>query len=298
MAERASKKNIITGFILAAMLLMGTGGLLFAGAESAHAALAPGKAAPTAKATSKAKITTVTLSSTSKTYDGKAFKPEVTTVKAGNTTVSAKCYTIRYVSSSKKKVSSPTNAGTYYVKVSGKGSYTGTAYAKFKIKPATISKSKISEIADQVYTGKAIRPRPSVTSNATGTQKTLKNKSDYALSYSNNIERGIASVTIKGIKNYKGSTTTNFKIRKKGSPFLSEHQEGVLLVGALTNDKSVPQQIEKVEGVESVELLADTFEPIYHVSVKPGYLEDIVAERISALNNIDYVQPNFTYRNQ
>lgn len=71
-----------------------------------------------------------------------------------------------------------------------------------------------------IYSGEAIRPEPVVSFIGT----TLKKGTDYTVSYSHNIAVGIASVTITGKGEYKGTKTINFKII------------GVCLSGAGTED--------------------------------------------------------------
>ena len=71
-----------------------------------------------------------------------------------------------------------------------------------------INEASISPIPTQIYTGSSIKP--DVTIKYKGT--VLKQNTDYTLTYSNNTKIGKASVTIKGIKNYKGSKTIQFKI--------------------------------------------------------------------------------------
>ena len=71
---------------------------------------------------------TVTLSTTSYTYNGKAKKPTAT-VKDGTTTLTADTdYTVSYANN--------TNAGTATVTITGKGNYTGTKSVTFTIKKA------------------------------------------------------------------------------------------------------------------------------------------------------------------
>ena len=69
---------------------------------------------------------------------------------------------------------------------------------------------QLEEIADQVYTGKAIKPVVRVSS---GTEY-LTTK-DYNIKYTDNIKAGTATVTITGKGNYAGTVTTTFKILPK-----------------------------------------------------------------------------------
>ena len=58
------------------------------------------------------------------------------------------------------------------------------------------------------YDGKAKKPGVTVKLNG----KTLKNGTDYSVTYSNNTKVGTAKVTIKGKGNYSGTITKTFKI--------------------------------------------------------------------------------------
>ena len=75
-----------------------------------------------------------------------------------------------------------------------------------------INEATISPIATQIYTGNSIKPDVIIKYKGT----VLKQDIDYTLTYSNNTQVGKASVTIKGIKNYKGSKTIQFKISPQG----------------------------------------------------------------------------------
>lgn len=74
-----------------------------------------------------------------------------------------------------------------------------------------ISKAVVSEIPVQSYTGSAVKPIPTVQLN----DKTLTNKTDFNITYSNNTKTGKASIVITGIGNYTGSINANFIIKPK-----------------------------------------------------------------------------------
>ncbi len=80
--------------------------------------------------------------------------------------------------------------------------------AGFEIVARSISDASIADIADREYTGNATTPEISV--NFGGIK--LQNGVDYTVSYGNNTEAGTATVTVKGIGNFKGSTQTSFEI--------------------------------------------------------------------------------------
>ena len=98
--------------------------------------------------------------------------------------------------------------GEYTVTVTGLRNFHGTVVKKFKIDPRSISGAELAGIADKVYTGSAITPLPTVNIGST----TLEEGKDYTVSYENNTNAGIATVTITGKGNYKGSISRSFRI--------------------------------------------------------------------------------------
>lgn len=138
---------------------------------------------------------------TTKTYTGKAQTQSIT-VKYGNKTLkNGKDYTVSYQNN--------INAGTAYVIIKGKGSYSGTVKRSFKINPALIYKQcTFYKISSQYYTGTQIKPVPKIKNGTT----TLKNGTDFTLTYQDNVNRGTAKVYIKGKGNYTGSCSLKFCI--------------------------------------------------------------------------------------
>ena len=80
----------------------------------------------------------------------------------------------------------------------------------FNIAPASIKDATIAAIPEQAYTGKAIEPELEVTLN----NAKLTKGTDYQATYTNNVEVGTATVTIKGVRNYGEETTATFTIQK------------------------------------------------------------------------------------
>ncbi len=90
------------------------------------------------KSTVSIKSAKVTLKTTSYTYNGKAKKPAVKSVKVNGTTLTKDTdYTVSYKNNK--------NAGTAYVVITGKGNYTGTVKKTFTIKKASIKFSNTSK---------------------------------------------------------------------------------------------------------------------------------------------------------
>lgn len=133
-------------------------------------------------------------------YAGAKLTPAVTLTDLGKTLVKDTDYTVAYANN--------VNAGTATVTIKGKGNYSGTKTISFNIVPQNMSKVKVTKIADQKYTGKAILPALTVTN---GTAKMSVNK-DYTVTYSANKNPGKAKAVIKGTGNYTGSKTVYFYI--------------------------------------------------------------------------------------
>lgn len=149
-----------------------------------------------------AAVTNCTVSGlTSKTYTGKAQTQSITVKYRNKTLKNGKDYTVSYQNN--------INAGTAYVIIKGKGSYSGTVKRSFTIKPAIIYKQcTFYKIASQYYTGSQIKPVPKIKNGTT----TLKNGTDFTLTYQNNVNKGTAKVYIKGKGNYIGSCSLTFSI--------------------------------------------------------------------------------------
>ena len=75
----------------------------------------------------------------------------------------------------------------------------------------TVALATVTGLKAQSYTGKAVKPTPTVKFEG----KTLKKGTDYTLSYKNNKKVGLASVIIKGKGKYSGTLTKVFKINPK-----------------------------------------------------------------------------------
>ena len=141
----------------------------------------------------------VTLSTSTYAYDGKAKKPGVTVKLNGKTLKNGTDYTVSY--------SNNTKVGTAKVTITGKGNYTGSVSKTFSIKN-NFKKATVSGISTKAFTGKNITQSITVKYNG----KTLKDGTDYTVSYSNNKKIGTATVKIAGKGSYTGTATKTFKI--------------------------------------------------------------------------------------
>ncbi len=141
----------------------------------------------------------VTLSTSTYAYDGKAKKPGVTVKLNGKTLKNGTDYTASY--------SNNTKVGTAKVTITGKGNYTGSVSKTYSIKN-DFKKATVSGISTKAFTGKNITQTITVKYNG----KTLKKGTDYTVSYSNNKSIGTATVKIAGKGSYTGTITKTFKI--------------------------------------------------------------------------------------
>ncbi|MCQ2748845.1 MAG: hypothetical protein MJ246_02235 [Clostridia bacterium] len=147
--------------------------------------------------------TSVSLSSTSYTYNGSSQKPSVTVTDNINkkaTLVNNTDYTISWPSDS-------TSVGTKTVTVTGKGNYNDSTSKTYTINPASITGKAISlNPTSCTYNGSAQKPTVTVSGLSSN---------DYNVSYSNNVNAGTATVTVTGKGNYTGTLTKNFTISQK-----------------------------------------------------------------------------------
>ncbi len=144
----------------------------------------------------------ISLQSEAYSYTGKPITPAPVVRDESNEVLSEGVdYTVSYASN--------TDLGLARVIVTGKGNYTGSGSATFKItKP--VSALDVTAPKAQSYTGKALTPAPTVKDGS----KALAAGTDYTLSYSGNVNVGTATVTVTGKGYYTGSRSVTFKITK------------------------------------------------------------------------------------
>ena len=144
-------------------------------------------------------------------YTGSAVTPKLEVRYSQTLLTEGQDYTVSY----KNNV----NPGTATATITGKGPYyTGTLTVNFNIVKFDYGTVKMSEakfvLAKDIveYTGSAIKPALSVTYG----DHTYIEGTDYSVSYSDNINAGICTVTVKGINgNLEGSKSDTFTIKSK-----------------------------------------------------------------------------------
>lgn len=107
---------------------------------------------------------------------------------------------------------------TIDVTAKGMKNYEGELQTDFRFVEADIAKASV-KVADQIYTGSEICPDASAITVKIG-GKELSAEDYEIVSYSNNISKGTATVTIKGVGNYGGTKTVKFKIKEKAFSFI------------------------------------------------------------------------------
>ena len=140
-------------------------------------------------------------------YTGKAITPDVTLRYRTFTLKEGTDYTLSYKNNK--------SVGKATVIITGKGNYSGSREVIFSIECMSINSSDVdmSPIDNQCYTGKAITPAITLRYRTF----TLKEGTDYTLSYKNNKSVGKATVIITGKGNYTGSRKVTFSIGPKGT---------------------------------------------------------------------------------
>lgn len=149
-------------------------------------------------------------------YDGGNHKPALEVKSGTNDATYAAVYT--YNGTDMGAFGADTqfvDAGTYVITVTGTGSYEGAAgRVVFVVRPAAFT---VGAVADQNYDGTPKTPKPMVKNNSGAD---LTEGIDYLLSYTNNVARGTATITVIGQGNYAGySSSVTFSITGSSTVF-------------------------------------------------------------------------------
>lgn len=166
------------------------------------------------------------------TYTGEAQYPTLTITYNGKTLVEgledgSNQTTCDYYATYENN----TDTGEARVKIEGVNNFSGTFYYTFNIDAKELTDDMIADIADQTYTGNALEPAPTVTYNG----MTLNAGTDYAVAYENNVNAGIATLTISATaqnNNYTGSAQKTFNILKADATVTNPTvKEGLVYTG-------------------------------------------------------------------
>ena len=182
---------------------------------------------------------TVTTNSDSKVYDGNPL------TAGGTVNNLVKDETVVFtITGSQTNVGTSDN--TYELKFEGTAKAKNYTHGKDSIGTLTVKAKSINpddektgitvtDPKDSKYDGEEHRNKPTVTD--TKTKATLKEGTDYELSYSEDvINAGTVTVTVTGIGNYEGSFEVTYEITKRHVTLTSADDEKVYDGSALTND--------------------------------------------------------------
>ena len=163
---------------------------------------------------------TVTLATTSYTFDGTEHKPEVSSVTISDVTDPIEYEDAVYTNNVNAALATATeNAPT--VTVSLKGNYSGTGVATFTIEQADLSDYVVTGLTTPTaYTGSPITPTFSVKATETA-ETSLTANTDYSVKYQQAgadvdemKDAGDYKILITGEGNYKGSLDADFTIER------------------------------------------------------------------------------------
>ncbi len=146
----------------------------------------------------------ITISSSSASYySGIKFEPSVTVRLNGTYLTEGIDYTVSYINNSR--------AGTGYVMVKGKGTYTDYKLESFTIQASSdLSGITIKQPKDRKYTGSETKPSYITVTDALG-NKLIENL-DYTYSVKNAVNVGQATLNVNFCGNYTGTKSTIYNI--------------------------------------------------------------------------------------
>ncbi|GAB6394854.1 MAG: Ig-like domain-containing protein [Bacteroidales bacterium] len=133
-------------------------------------------------------------------WTGDSVRPAVVVRDGSRTLTPGVDYTITY--------NNNVQAGEGMATITGRGNYAGSAVGYFDILSGEIASGWILDIPAQTYTGKAIEPAVTVRNGS----KTLTADTDYTITYSKNVQAGVATVRVTGWGNYTGNAYGYFDI--------------------------------------------------------------------------------------
>jgi hypothetical protein len=185
----------------------------------------------------------------SQSYTGLAITPTPTVTLGGTTLTAGTDYTLSYTDN--------VEVGTATVTITGKGSYTGSTTATFRItKYELTEKDQISPINDIAYTGSSVSISPTVATKA-GT--TLTEGEDYTLSYADESgtaltgapsEVGTYRLVVTGKGSYTGSLYRTFHIV---NATLDDADVSYVTAKTYTGDAITPEPIVYLSGTQLTE---------------------------------------------
>ena len=206
-----------------------------------------------------------------------------------------------------------TETGEARVKVEGVNNFSGTFYYTFNIDAKELTEDMIGAIADQTYTGNALEPAPTVTYNG----MTLNAGTDYTVSYEDNTNAGLATLTISATatnNNFTGSAQKTFNILKaeatvtnptvkEGLVYTGEAQP--LLNAGLVEGGEMQYSLDGVDYTSTVSTGLNAGEyTVYYKTVGDENHNDVAAQTLTVsiakatLTTMTLAENTFTYNKE
>lgn len=172
------------------------------------------------------------------TFTGQEIEPVIFVRLNGELLTPGEDYELRYTDN--------VNAGEASVIAEGRGMYGGTSRSSFVIKPKPIPENAVSNIEDQVYTGKDLTPAAEVYD---GTLALTQGIDFTVKEYSNNRNIGTAGVTVEGTGNYCGEAKRTFTIVPRA---LSMDMAAPIEDQWFTGEAIIPEAVLSFNGIELI----------------------------------------------
>ena len=194
-------------------------------------------------------------------YCGTAVKPDIKVICNEDVLVEGEDYAVSMVDN--------TDVGTATLTISGIGNYKGSLKETFKIEPLDIASEDVA-IADLPtfgYIGSALTPDVIIKYNG----QILEKDTEYTLKYSDNVNVGLALVTVTGIGNFTGSRKVNFEILStEGSDIITNEDELRAALSKAQGTADAPQKL-NIGKSFSIESPVVTSDAIYAVINGNGF---------------------------
>lgn len=146
-------------------------------------------------------------------YTGNPIEPKIRVEYKNRILKKDKDYILEFKNNINANTSEDFDDNSPMVIITGKNDYKGKLKVNFVIEPKTIVGSTIiSGLSEQIYTGKEICPK--ITVSMKNGKKLVEGK-DYILSYEDNIDVGTATILVSYIGNYTGNDFEYFLINGK-----------------------------------------------------------------------------------
>jgi len=138
-------------------------------------------------------------------YSGEAIIPALSVMDSARQLVINRDYTL--------SIENNVDAGNANITVTGAGNYIDKLYGTFTITPKALADGSVRFTGDSafVYTGEAFRPTFAVMDG----EKKLIPFAHYGYEYTNNIQPGVATLTVTGVGNYMGTQLAMFVISQR-----------------------------------------------------------------------------------